>query len=275
MFPQSGKWIATRENTLVNLFKLLLVYTSSLTLSLDSTSWIISLILSKDLRKELSLKRYLCRKLCLWCLNSFFLHLSIIKWHEKCFGKQPVMSPSRKHNPFCKLSVKTIAPRKKDFNNWMCIEHVFPFNNGSLPRCSIVRQTKPTYTGLTGNLEKVDRNKQCSKRKFTGLCRSLTLMQVIREVYLGSSPWVQLLTLQRFTEIQKCCYQINIQALVLRKLFSQSKCSLRYWRNYIWKCTVSKSAKRTNFLIATVEVMLPTSKLDFSSHPFKHPLLPF
>lgn len=157
------------------------------------------------------------------------------------------MSPSRKHNQFCKpsvkTSVKTIAPRKRDFNNSMYIEHIFSFNNGSLPRCSIDRKTKPTYTGLTGNLEKVDRNKQCSKKKFTGLCRSLTLKQVIWEVYLGSSPWIQLLALQRFTEIQKCCYQINIQALVLRKLFSQSKCSLRYWQSYIRKYIFSKSAE--------------------------------
>ena len=63
----------------------------------------------------------------------------------------------------------------------MCIERVFSFNNVSLPRWSTVRKTKPTYTGLTGNLEKADRNKQRGKKKFTGLCRSLTLKQVIKK----------------------------------------------------------------------------------------------
>lgn len=95
--------------------------------------------------------------------------------------KLPAMSPSSKHNPFCKLWVKTTIPRKKNINKRL------HFHKIPLPGYSTARKTKSRIT-LRGQLEKVDRNKQCNTTKLTALCRSLTLKQVIQEVYPGTFP---------------------------------------------------------------------------------------
>lgn len=58
---------------------------------------------------------------------------------------------------------------------------------------------------------------------------------------------------------------INIQALVLRELFLQSKWSLTYW--WIQTCKyISKSAEKSSLLTTTPDFMLPILKSDFSSH---------
>lgn len=65
---------------------------------------------------------------------------------------------------------------------------VFSFHKVPLLGYSTARKTKSAITLLRGQLENVDRNKQCNKTKLTALCRSLNLKQVVQEVYPGSFP---------------------------------------------------------------------------------------